>query len=100
MIAIFKSQIAVVDAAIQTISASGAQLPSFDPDEVEDSDDSIAALTSVMTEHEANAVLEDLFVGPEEVQAIAFLSLVALRLLRTTTPAEANELEPHDESVS
>lgn len=88
MIAIFKSQVAVVDAAINVLSAMNAAIPEFDEEEVEDSADTVAALTVVMTAREAAIVMEDLFEGPEEVQAIAFLSLTALRLLEVVSSGD------------
>jgi hypothetical protein len=78
MVAIFKALIATIHNELAAREASGAPLPWFEPSEVQYGDDTVSALNKVMSIEEVRGCTHNLFVGPEEVQSVAFLSLVAM----------------------
>ena len=80
IIAIFKVEIAAIDADLARRQAAGIEAPWFSPEDIQAGEDTLHAKSATMTDNETPACLHNLFWGPDEVQAIAFLSLIVLRL--------------------
>jgi hypothetical protein len=80
MVAIFKAQVATVQQALDAAEAESHPLPWLSPEEVQSGEPTCAALGQVIGEDDVRNCLHNLFIGPQEVQAVAFLALVILRL--------------------
>lgn len=94
IVAIFKVEVAAIQASLTHLKASGAETPLFVPEDIQAGKGTLRSMTPVMTDNETSVCLHNLFWGPDEVQAIAFLSLVVLRLNAVgCAAAAANEDE-------
>lgn len=91
IVAIFKVEIAAIDADLARRQAAGIEAPWFSPEDIQAGEVTLHALSATMTDNETAACLHNLFWGPDEVQAIAFLSLVVLRLNAADPAAQQEE---------
>lgn len=91
IIAIFKVEIAAIDADLVRRQVAGIEAPWFSPEDIQAGEDTLHAMSATMTDNEIAACLHNLFSGPDEVQAIAFLSLVVLRLNTADPNARAGD---------
>lgn len=93
IVAIFKAQVATIEHALAAAEASGADPLWFTHQDLQTSDETCKAMASVMTDEEARICLHNLFLGPEEVQALGFLSLVVLRAAFATGVGAADNVD-------
>ena len=77
MLAIFKVQIATMS---HTVEMLGAVIEITSPADIQSGDLTIAALSIALNSTETGGCVANLFYGPEEVQVIAFASLINVRL--------------------
>ncbi len=91
IVAIFKVEIAAIDANLARRQAAGIEAPWFSPEDIQAGENTLHAMSATMTDNETAACLHNLFWGPDEVQAIAFLSLVVLRLNAADPAAQQEE---------
>lgn len=91
IVAIFKVEIAAIDADLARRQAAGIEARWFSPEDIQAGEDTLHAMSATMSDNETAACLHNLFWGPDEVQAIAFLSLVVLRLNAADPAAQLDE---------
>ncbi|MDI3334799.1 hypothetical protein QKW60_00080 [Defluviimonas aestuarii] len=91
IVAIFKVDVAAIDANLARRQAAGIEAPWFSPEDIQAGDNTLHAMSATMTDNETAACLHNLFWGPDEVQAIAFVSLVLLRLNAVDPAAQLDE---------
>ncbi|SMD01128.1 hypothetical protein [Primorskyibacter flagellatus] len=88
MLAIFRMHVATIEHQLVTLTQIGVSTPQFDPYDLATGQASIEAIGSALSGTHQRHVLDDAMLGPIEVQAVAFVSLISLRLadLSSTTP--------------
>lgn len=91
IVAIFKVGVAAIDAHLARRQAAGIEAPWFSPEDIQAGENTLHAMSATMTDNETAACIHNLFWGPDEVQAIAFLSLVLLRLNAADPAAQLDE---------
>lgn len=91
--AIFKVEIAAINADLARRQAGGVEMPWLTPEDIQSGEDTLRSMSAVMTGDEIAACRHDLFrpKAPDEVHAIAFLSLVVLRLNAADPAADAGD---------
>ena len=96
MRALFRLHIAMIEHQLMLFEAISTSPPQFDLSDLVKSDASRHSLSITLLDSEQQGCLHDLMLGPEEVNAVAFVSLVSLRLadlLSTQAVTEGGEID-------
>jgi len=91
MLALFRVHVATLEHQLVTLKQLGVPVPKFDPNDLATGQASLEALGSVLSETHQRHVLDDTMLGPIEVQAVAFASLISLRLADLASAAPMTE---------
>ena len=89
MVSIFRAQLATMAHLVKTIDDREISFDPMSPENVKDGSATQQALSLILPANEISSCQYGLFVGPEEVQAIAFVELINLRLSQMIATADA-----------
>ena len=96
MRALFRLHIAMIEHQLVLFEATSTSPPQFDLADLVKSDASRRALDITLLDSVQQGCLHDLMLGPEEVNAVAIVSLISLRLadlLSTQAMTEGGEID-------
>lgn len=92
--ALFQLQIAAIEHQLKGLERVGAPVPQFDPYDLAKGNETLDALSISLSAPQQHRCLEDAMAGPLEVQAVAIVSLLSLRVAGiASAPAQERETD-------